>query len=216
MGAVINIIKVASQNNQATIVSEIANKMQDNLANMMKDFEKNLRAKMNMPNTNNRNKRLHSCGDHENHVIVVENEEEGENGYTKQKWSEVVSKNISEKLKGIPVDKTSINKDGKGCVFFPSKDAQEKAKQALDTDFKVVSSSKPKRNVMPKLKIFNVETDNKDKLTECIIEKNHEIASLLENDDSKFEVLLIDSVRKHAIAKVSPDIRSAILSKGRM
>ena len=120
MGAVINIIKVPSQNNQATIVSEIANKMQDNLANMMKDFEKNLMAKMNMPNTNNRNKRLHPCGDHENHVIVVENEEEGENGYTEQKWSEVVSKNISEKLKGIPVDKTSINKDGKGCVFFPS------------------------------------------------------------------------------------------------
>ena len=47
----------------------------------------------------------------------------------------MVSKSISKKLKGIPVDKTVVNKDGKGCMYFPSKVAQEKAKEALDNDY---------------------------------------------------------------------------------
>ena len=76
--------------------------------------------------------------------------------------------------------------------------------------------SKSRRSVLPKLKIFNVDTEDKDQLKECILDKNPEIANLLENNDSKFEIILIDSTRKYAIAKVTPDVRTAILNKGRV
>ena len=115
--------------------------------------------------------------DKEKHVVLIENHEDESKIYSDQKWNEVVSKNISKKLKGVPVDKIAINKDGKGCMFFPSKDAQEKAKQALDNDFKVVTSSKSRRSVLPKLKIFNVDIDDKGTLRTAILEKNRESIS---------------------------------------
>lgn len=151
--------------------------------------------------------------------IYVENkgnEDEDNTSYTKQQWSDVVANGISKKLKDIPVEGTTINKEGKGCVFFPSKEAQEKAKQVLNDDFTLVSKSKPKRNVLPKLKIFNVNFTDKDVLMACIIEKNNEIAELINKCNTTFEVILIDSSRKYAIVKVSPDIRSAVLKKGRI
>ena len=216
MGALLNIAKdQPMHSNQVGIISEVTSKMEESLSRLMKGFEKNIIEKMHAPISNNASTNNIKEGD--SHVIIVENNEEAsENVYTNEKWNEVVSKNISKKLKGIPVNKTSVNKEGKGCVFFPSKDAQEKAKQALKEDFKVVVSSKSKRSVLPKLKIYNIDIEDKDHLKACILEKNPEIEELLKNIDSKFEIILIDSTRKHAIVKVTPDVRTAILSKGRV
>ena len=184
----------------------------------MKGFEKSLLEKIDTTSKAKSSPLAKNNTDKEKHVILIENDEDENKAYTDQKWNEVVSKNISKKLKGIPVDKTSVNREGKGCMFFPSKDAQEKAKQALDNDFKVVTSSKAKRSVLPKLKIFNVDINDKDILKNCILEKNPEISGLLNNisKHSVFDVILIDATRKYAIVKVTPDVRAAILNKGRV
>ena len=220
MNAVSTIVKVPLQKDDHTnAMNEISNKMQESFTNLMKGFEERLMNKIQAPCNGENDIISVTTKDKENHIILVENDEgtDGDTAYTTEKWNEVVSKSISKKLKGIPVDKTVVNKDGKGCMFFSSKVAQEKAKEALDNEYKVVTSSKAKRSVLPKLKIFNVDIDTtKEELKKCIIEKNHEMADSLKNNASKFEIIIIDSVRKYAIAKVTPDVRKVILSKGRV
>ena len=218
MGCVMDIVKIPAKSDQTEMINNVSNKMENMFSNLMKGFEERLLQKIHTPANVNSESTLENSINKDKHVILIENDDDETKVYTDKKWNEVVSKNISKKLKGIPVDKTAVNRDGKGCMFFPSKDAQQKAKLALDSDFKVVTSSKPKRSVMPKLKIYNVEIDDKEYLKTCILEKNPEITDRMNNErrDSSFEIILIDSIRKYAIAKVTPDIRSAILNKGRV
>ena len=146
MNAVSTIVKVPLQKDDHTnAMNEISNKMQESFTNLMKGFEERLMNEIQAP-CNGKNHNISVTNKYkENHIILVENDEgsDGDTAYTTEKWNEVVSKSISKKLiKRIPFDKTVVNKDGKGCVFFPSKVTQEKAKEALDNDYKVVTSSK--------------------------------------------------------------------------
>ena len=214
--SVISIAKSNTQPDTVNLINDMSRKMQETMATLMKEMETNIAQNLNVVANSKKNDmpKMNEV----KHVLTVENKDDGEK-FTQQKWNEVVSSNISKKLKEIPVEKTVISKEGKGCVFFPSKEAQNTAKQALENDFKVVSSTKSKRSLLPKLKLIDLDTDvynTKEVLKSAILEKNADISQMITNGSGSFDIVLIDSVRKYAIAKVSANVRSAILKKTRL
>ena len=62
----------------------------------------------------------------------------------------VVKRNITQKLKNVPVKKTTYTKAGQGCLIFPTKKDQELAEQMLKDDIKVTKSTKSQTKVLPK------------------------------------------------------------------
>ena len=145
---------------------------------------------------------------------------DGSKQFSPGNWADVVKK-IGTKLNNVPVDKALLTKDGKGCIIIPNKEAQGKANQALvnDPDFSVTVASHPRRNVLPKIKVTNVDTDvysSKELLKKAILDKNDCIQTLLNTDGESLEVVFIDTARKFAILKVSPDIRSLIIKQGKV
>ena len=155
--------------------------------------------------------------DEEKHIIVIEDKQNKDNKYTNESWSHVVKSSVSNKLKNIPVQKSLVTKSGQGCIFFPSKADQEQAQSVLESDFRVSLSSRKKRMLLPKLKVFNIDPsykrDDKEVLKLAIIEKNSNIAAYVK-DSHSIEVIVIDESRHYAILKVSSEIRNAIIGKG--
>ena len=151
------------------------------------------------------------------HVIVLKDKDDASK-FNEQSWSEVVQGTISPELKKIPVNKSVLNKEGHGCLFFPNKEAQADAKAALEPLFKVTTDNAPKKKVMPKIKVYDIDIDtysDKTDLREAILDKNQGIASLIERPDD-FTIVLIDSVNKYAVLKVTPEIRKYIISHGKI
>ena len=80
------------------------------------------------------------------------------------------------------------------------------------------TSTKPKKSLFPKMKIFNIDNDvykQKDQLRNAILEKNACINELVEKG-SKFDILLMDLKKNTAIVKVSPEIRKLIIKENRI
>ena len=98
-------------------------------------------------------------------------------------WSKVVKSSLHGKLKSIPIQKTLVTKAGQGCLFFPSKDDQVKAKSVLEQDFKLSLSTKKKKTLLPKLKIKKIsdvyKKEDKEVLKLVIMEKNSYISKLM-------------------------------------
>ena len=146
------------------------------------------------------------------HVVILQDKCDESEVYSDVSWNEVVSRKLKSKLKNVPVERTVLSKEGKGCLFFPNKDAQEKAKNVLQEEFKVTVDSKPRKSIMPKMKIMNVDTDvyqDKDVLRQEILQKNEEVNVLVEKGKT-FEVVFIDAKRNSATLKCSPEIRQII------
>ena len=155
--------------------------------------------------------------DKQKHVIVLQDKDTNAK-FDKTSWSTVVKGKIQDQLKSIPVDKSVVTKKGEGCLFFPTKEAQEKAKSVLDSHFKVTADSRPRKTVMPKIKVFDVDSqtyNDKADLKMAIMSKNSQVADLVSNDDD-LTVILIDATRSYAILKVSPDIRKLMVKQGRI
>ena len=152
------------------------------------------------------------------HVIILESKDSDAQVYNADSWSEVVKKKITPTLKTVPVQKTLLSKDGKGCLFFPNQKAQQEAKLALESDFTVSASTKSKKAVFPKLKLFGINNDlytEKQELREAILDKNSDINTLVQKE-SKFDILLFDKLKHTAIVKVSPEIRKLMLKDNRV
>ena len=123
-------------------------------------------------------------------------------------------------MKKLPVSKTVLSKNGKGCIFLPDEKALEDAKQALSDNYRVNATTKKPSMILPKIKINNMNTESYESnydLRNEIVEKNSCIKSVLENDsNSKMEVIFIDKVNKSALLKVTPNIREAIMKNQRI
>ena len=157
-------------------------------------------------------------GNHDKHVIVLKDKDNDSTKFNERTWSNVVNGTLNTELQRIPVNRSVLNKDGHGCLFFPSKEAQAQAKSALEPLFNVTANSKPAKRVMPKIKVFDVDTDtyaDKDTLRQSILHKNTEIGGMIEDADD-LSVILIDTANKFAILKVSPTIRRFLISRGRI
>ena len=148
----------------------------------------------------------------EKHVVILQDKDEDADGYSASAWNEVVRKKLSTSLKNIPVTKSVLSKEGKGCLILPNKEAQQNAKAALENDFCVVVDSKPKKRILPKMKVYNIDSDlynDKLALRQAILEKNDKINNLV-GEGKVFDIVFIDVKRKSATIKCSPEIRSVV------
>ena len=157
----------------------------------------------------------------EKHVLAVDGSNEDSNDkILPDTWSQVVKSDISEKLKNVPVSKTVLSKNGKGCIFLPDEKGLKDAKEALSGSYRVNATSKKPTTILPKIKINNVNPDtykSTDELKREILAKNKSINSLLENDtNSKMDVIFIDKNSKSALLKVTPDIRETVMKNQRI
>ena len=153
------------------------------------------------------------------HVLLVDND--GENGiFSADSWSDVVKRKISKKLKDVPVNKTVLNKDGKGCIFLPDEPALIEATKILSSEYSVTKSTKTPVVLLPKLKINNLNTEEintPEVLKEKILHKNPSIKEKLNCDrESQLEVLFVDKKKNNAVMKVTPDIRELIMKNRRI
>ena len=62
----------------------------------------------------------------EKHVIVVKDKENVNSKFNNETWANTVKSTISTELKDIPVERSLLSKSGDGCIFFPSKEVQQK------------------------------------------------------------------------------------------
>lgn len=155
--------------------------------------------------------------DKQRHVIMVQDKTLNVK-FDETSWSTVVKGTLKEKLKSIPIDRSLVTKKGQGCLFFPNKQAQEKAKSALEPHYEITSTSRPQKTVMPKIKVFDVDTEvhqNKSELRQAILDKNPDIANMVSKDDD-LSIILLDTSRRYAIIKVLPNIRKLMIKQGKI
>ena len=160
---------------------------------------------------------LDNIEDKERHVIVVK-EKDANTKFDEKSWSQAVKGTLQTELKKIPVNKSLLNKAGQGCLFFPNREAQAEAKLALEPLFDLTTESRPRKRVMPKIKVFDIDTDmyhDKTTLRAAIMDKNPVIAGMVENEND-CSIVLIDTINKYAVLKVSPNIRKCVMDRGKI
>ena len=132
-------------------------------------------------------------------------------------FSEALKENLSNKLNGIPVSKSTLTREGKAVLMFPNPESCTQAKASLQKDYDVENSDRKPTIIQPRIKIHNLDPSlteyNKGKLQAMITSKNE---SLKEATDHEFEITFIDSKQNFAIAKVSPDIHKKLINNGRV
>ena len=196
---------------KATISENIVNVLEHSFNKMSADLSNNL-VKALLPPC-----KKDSVAD-EKHVVFVDMKDDTEEPFDERGWNDVVKTKLTPTLKKVPIVKTVLNKAGKGCIILPDKEAQEDVKSVLENEFKVTTSTKPRKNVLPKLKVYNIDVDkyqDKSELCSAILEKNPEISNLVDTGKS-FDILFIDIKWKYAIIKVSPEIRCVINKTNRI
>ena len=155
----------------------------------------------------------------EKHVLLVDNTDEDDK-FSDESWTQVVKNSISKKLKKVPVNKTVLNKDGKGCIFLPDETSLNEAKQVLSSDYSVSKSNKKPNQLLPKMKINNLNVDDEttpEDLKTKILQKNQNIENTLKSKQhAVLEVLFIDRKNNNAVLKVSPDVREVIMLNKRI
>jgi len=89
----------------------------------------------------------------DDHVIVPHGEVSDDNfsGFNDEKWNTVVKKNLSKKLKSIPIKNSVKTKGGKACLFVEGEANMNKVKAALKDDYNVEASK-------PRAKMKEMET----------------------------------------------------------
>ena len=155
------------------------------------------------------------------HVIIVESDMDNPDEVINEaKWSNVVKGSVGGCLQDVPVKNSVFTKDGKACVFLPNREAQERAKVALEGKYKVVSSTVNQKQLLPKMKICDIDTarykkDCTKKFNNAILQKNQQFRMMVEKDKLTFEVVFIHEIEDYAIVKMSPQIRQHIIKNGR-
>ena len=157
------------------------------------------------------------------HTILINSENEGETCFSKDSWTEVVKNNIQPQLKSIPVSKAVRSKEGKGVLFFPTKELRNEAALKLKDTFKLEKQDRKLKFLSPKLKISWIpkqyfdEIDKKS-LKQSILTKNSNISRLVSDEKKKFDIIFINDEKdenySYAVIKVDPEIKEAIVSQG--
>ena len=125
-------------------------------------------------------------------VLVIDgiNKKDIEQGKT---FSAALKGNLSNDLKGIPVSKSTISKEGKAILFFPTTESCNNAKDKLQTNYNVKNSDKKQTIILPCLKISNLDTTltqcTKDELRNKLLSKNDTLKNATENE---FQITFID------------------------
>ena len=149
----------------------------------------------------------------EKHVLVVDKDANNDT-LSPDSWTSVVKLNISEKLKKLPVNKTVLSKEGKGCIFLPDENTLNEAKKALASEYSVTETTIKPTAILPILRINNLKAENfqnADELKSSILEKNVNIRTIIEADkNSVIEVVFVDKKLNCAVIKVTPDIRESV------
>ena len=132
-------------------------------------------------------------------------------------FSSALKNNLSEKLEGIPVTKSTISKQGKAILTFPDSDSCNEAKKSLETNFNVTNSDRKQKIIMPRVKIHNLEPHLLEYDNEELCTKFHSKNEVLEDASStEFSITFIDKKQSFAIAKVSPNIHEELIKTGRL
>ena len=132
-------------------------------------------------------------------------------------FSSALKNNLSEKLGGIPVTKSTISKQGKAILTFPDAETCSKAKKSLETNFNVTNSVRKQKIILPRVKIHNLEPHLMEYDNEELCTKFHSKNEVLEDASStEFSITFIDKKQSFAIAKVSPNIHEELIKTGRL
>ena len=175
--------KVVSKTPQ---LDKITDALETSFNKLSADLTKNLANAFIKPSQSATNDVDYPALNAEKHMVILANNDQSETNpkFSTTAWSDIVKTKLTTKLKNVPIEKTLLSKDGKGCIFLPTKKIQEEVKQALenDTDFSVTADSKPRKSVLPKLKIFNIDTgkyNDKNTLRSAILQKNSDINNII-------------------------------------
>lgn len=147
------------------------------------------------------------------HIIVIEkleDEEDEEKTITDVKWSTIVSKDVKNTLKEVPVLHAQAS-GGTAKLHFKSEADMSRAHEALKTKYKVTSKTQDSKRLDPKLTISDLHDgiSSAEELDKLIIEKNDFIRELKDEGET-LKVVFLDRGGKFAVLKVSPKMREAI------
>ena len=119
----------------------------------------------------------------------------------------------------MPVTNFKVTKDGNGIINFPNPTSREVGLQKLQKDFNVQANDRPYRNLLPKVTISNIDSNeytstDTTKLKEAICEKNPRLRELIEKGNI-FDILLIEQNYKQkrfsdAAVRVDESVYNAI------
>ena len=155
------------------------------------------------------------------HSIIFQPKESNER-YSKETFAEMTKKNLPDRLKNLPVQRTVLTKQGKGFMVFPDQKTRDLAVKALESDCSVTVQNSEKMSILPKIKIVGIPTDNfdrndKETLRSEILNKNSYLKALVKKEND-LKVLFthngFESTQFTAIIMVSPEIREALCTHG--
>ena len=72
-------------------------------------------------------------------------------------FSEALKENLSNKLEGIPVSKSTLTREGKAVLMFPNPESCTQAKASLQKDYDVENSDRKPTIIQPRIKIHNLD-----------------------------------------------------------
>ena len=160
------------------------------------------------------------------HVLIVQSsnsKNDNENKFDNTSWARVLTGAVAEKLEEIPITSSSLTKEGKGYLAFPTDAARRVAKETIENEnpeFVLESSDVNEKNILPKIKICNLDTtkytkDSAEKLKKAILKKNDNIRNEVHNSNATFDVVFIyvaneNEIYGYAVIKVDPKIRDLI------
>ena len=148
---------------------------------------------------------------------INENDIASSHNTNKKSFSTALKENLNDKLKNIPVANSTVNKQGKAVLTFPTAEICLKAKNTLQTDFNVSVSDKKPPIIQPRLKINHLAHElsslEKDELRTKIMSKNEVLKNATE---SEFNITFIEKNLHYAVAKVSPEIFQTLKRNGRI
>ena len=197
------------------IVSKVTNVVSNMVPSLVNDVLKSSGIGKAVDNTTSKS----MMSENDKHIIIVEDKNDISKTYDDNSWSQVIRSSLNGKLKSIPVQKSLVTKAGQGCLFFPTKDDQQQAQSVLEQDYTVSLSTKKKQTLLPKLKILKIDDvykrEDKEVLKMAILEKNAYIKTYVK-DGHHFEIIIIDEKYNYCIAKVSPEIREAVMKRAKI
>ena len=157
-----------------------------------------------------------------------EDENETENGdetktFSEENWTTIVKNNINPKLTNVQVSKVLRSKEGKGVLFFPTKESRDTAAATLKDTYTLESQDRKVKTLYPKIKISWISKDcftvlDKTTIKDYIFQKNPTIKDLVEKEKKVFEIIFINDEKDqnyaYAVVKVDTKIKEAINSQG--
>lgn len=167
--------------------------------------------------------------DHTKHTLVIK-PKTSSSVFDKSSWNTSLKTSFADKLKEIPVSKSTLTKDGTGIIMFPDADSMKKAEEAISKEpemsqsYTIKADLKERAILYPKMKLLDINStvykkDDKDTLLKSILNKNSNINNLVKSENCVLEVIYIeedqDTGYGSAIIKVDPKIRDLIIKNKR-